>query len=104
MDFEDFIQPEVGITAAVVAAVASPPVRRAVRRGAVLGLAGILTVGDAITAFTRGVSHGAQSAMNQSANGGTRGATAQTAHSSDKPVEGSTVDATDVTEEPSAQQ
>ena len=100
MDFEDFVEPEVGITAAVVAVVASPRVRRAVRRGAVLGLAGLLTAGGAITSFARGVSQGAQSAMSQSANGAARekpsGASGESAASS-------TVDAADVTEEPAQQ-
>lgn len=62
MEFEDFLQPEVGVTAAVVAAVASPQVRRVVRRGAVLGLAGVLVAGDIVTSFARGLSHGAQHA------------------------------------------
>lgn len=64
MDPEDFISPEVGVTAAVVAAVASPQVRKVVRRGAVLGVAGVLMAGDAITSFARGfgqsVNHRAQ--------------------------------------------
>ncbi|HEX8036137.1 MAG TPA: hypothetical protein VF510_19930 [Ktedonobacterales bacterium] len=59
MDPENFISPEVGITAAVVAAVASPPVRKVVRRGAVLGVAGVLMAGDAITSFARGLGQGA---------------------------------------------
>lgn len=64
MDPEDFVSPEVGITAAVVAAVASSRVRKVARRGAVLGVAGALMAGDAITSFARGfgqgISHGAQ--------------------------------------------
>lgn len=68
MDPEDFLTPEVGITAAVVAAVASPQVRKVVRQGAVFGLAGILMAGDAIVAFARGVGQGAQQVA-QSANG-----------------------------------
>ena len=64
MDPEDFVSPEVGITAVVVAAVASPRVRKVARRGAVLGVAGALMAGDAISSFARGfgqgVSHGAQ--------------------------------------------
>lgn len=62
MEFEDFLQPEVGVTAAVVAAVASPQVRRIARRGAVLGLAGALMAGDIVTSFARGLTHGAQHA------------------------------------------
>jgi uncharacterized protein (DUF1786 family) len=80
------MQPEVGVTAAVVAVVASPQVRRVVRRGAVLGLAGVLMAGDAITSFTRGLSHGAQQTTNGAA-----------AHPADVST---TVDATQVTEEP----
>ncbi|HZC04526.1 MAG TPA: hypothetical protein VE338_02715 [Ktedonobacterales bacterium] len=66
MDFEDFLEPEVGVAAAVVAVVASPQVRHVVRRGAVLGLAGVLMAGDAVTSFARGISHGASAATNGS--------------------------------------
>jgi len=90
MDFEDFLEPEVGVAAAVVAAVASPQVRRVVRRGAVLGLAGVLMAGDAVTSFARGLSHGAQQAA-QATNG---------AHAESSAMDGSTVDATEVTEQP----
>ncbi len=60
MDPEDFVTPQVGITAAVVAVVASPQVRNVVRKGAVYGLAGLLMAGDAVTSFARGVGEGAQ--------------------------------------------
>ncbi|HZC79703.1 MAG TPA: hypothetical protein VE258_18255 [Ktedonobacterales bacterium] len=60
MDAEDFVTPEVGITAAVIATVASPQVRKVVRRGAVFGVAGILMAGDAVTSFARGFGEGAQ--------------------------------------------
>ena len=99
MDVEDFVTPEVGVTAAVVAVVASPRLRRVARRGAVLGLAGLLTVGDAVTSFARGVSHGAQSAMKQSADGEMSGANA---HTPGQTAEAATVDAA-VTEEPVSQ-
>ena len=92
MDFEDFLEPEVGVAAAVVAVVASPQVRRVVRRGAVLGLAGVLMAGDAVTSFARGLSHSAQQ-MAQTTNGAT-------AHADESAMDGSTVDATDVTEQP----
>jgi hypothetical protein len=45
---------------AVTAVVASPPVRKAVRRGLVYGLAGLLTVGDKLAAGARSVAEGAQ--------------------------------------------
>ena len=49
MDLEDFFQPEVGIAAAVVAALASPRVpNKVLRHGAVFGLAGILIAGDTV--------------------------------------------------------
>lgn len=92
MDFEDFLEPEVGVAAAVVAVVASPQVRKVVRRGAVLGLAGVLMAGDAVTSFARGLSHGAQQAAN--------GAAQTNGHADERAMEGSTVDATDVTEQP----
>jgi hypothetical protein len=68
MDLEDFVSPEVGIAAAVVAAVTSPQVRRFVRRGAVLGVGGVLIAGDMVTSFARGVTHGAQAAASASPN------------------------------------
>lgn len=69
MDPEDFITPEVGITAAVVAAVATPQVRKAVRRGAVLGVAGVLMAGDAITSFARGLGQGIGQGAQRAAQG-----------------------------------
>jgi hypothetical protein len=74
MDPEDFISPEVGITAAVVATIASPPVRKVVRRGAVLGVAGVLMAGDAITSFARGVGQGTQRVAQGTSAGGSQGA------------------------------
>jgi hypothetical protein len=67
VDPEDFLEPEVGIAAAVVAAIAAPPVRKAIRRGAVFGLAGILMAGDAVASFARGIGEGAQRVAQQSA-------------------------------------
>lgn len=48
MALEDYMESEVGVAIAVTAALLSPRVRRVVRRGAVVGLAGTLMVGDAI--------------------------------------------------------
>ncbi len=66
MDLEDFWEPEVAVTAGVVAAVAavaaSPRLRRLVRQGAVYGLAGALIAGDKIRDATRGVAQRAQQA------------------------------------------
>ena len=62
MDIEDFLEPEIAVAAAVTAAVTSPQVRGALRRGAVLGLAGALAAGDTIASFSRGVRRGVQQA------------------------------------------
>ena len=62
MAVEDFIEPEVGIAVALTAAVASPGVRKVLRKGAVYGLAGILMAGDAVSALAQGVKRGVQQA------------------------------------------
>jgi hypothetical protein len=60
MDVEDFLEPEVAVTAAVTAVVFSPKGRKFLRRGAVYGLAGLLMAGDALASLARGVGEGAQ--------------------------------------------
>jgi hypothetical protein len=60
MALEDYAEPEVLIAVAVTAAVASPPVRRVLRRGLVYGLAGLLTVGDKLGSAARGLATRAQ--------------------------------------------
>ena len=62
MALEDYMEPEVAVTAVVTAAVFSPPVRRVIRRGLVYGMAGVLIAGDAIASFARGVGQGVQQA------------------------------------------
>ena len=60
MALDDYLEPEVAIAVAVTAAVASPPVRKVLRRGLVYGLAGLLVAGDKITAATREIARSAQ--------------------------------------------
>ena len=60
MEIEDFLEPEIAVAAAVTAAVTSPQVRGALRRGVVFGLAGALAAGDTIASFSRGVRRGMQ--------------------------------------------
>jgi hypothetical protein len=60
MDLEDWVEPEVAIAVAVTAAVASPPVRKALRKAAVYGLAGILAAGDRLAAMGREIAEGAK--------------------------------------------
>jgi hypothetical protein len=60
MALEDYLEPEVAIAVAVTAAVASPPVRKALRKAAVYGLAGLMTAGDRIAAIGHGIAESAQ--------------------------------------------
>ena len=60
MALDDYLDPEVAIAVAVTAAVASPPVRKALRKAAVYGLAGILTAGDRIATVSRSIAESAQ--------------------------------------------
>ncbi len=53
MDPENFLEPEVAVTAAVIAAICSPRLRHLLRRGLVYGTAGVLMAGDAVTSFAR---------------------------------------------------
>lgn len=62
MALEDYMEPEIAITAAVTAAVLSTRGRRVIRRSAVYGLAGVLVASDAIASFSRNVRHGIQEA------------------------------------------
>lgn len=70
MAVDDFMEPEVAIAVAVTAAVASPPVRKVLRRGLVYGLAGLLTAGDKIAGAARELANSArQSAASASVAG-----------------------------------
>jgi len=62
MAVEDYLEPEVAVAVAVTAAVASPRARRVMRRGAVLGMAGMLKAGDAFGSFAQGMGRGARQA------------------------------------------
>ncbi len=86
MALDDYLEPEVVIVAAVTAAVASPAVRKWIRKGAVYGLAGLLTIGDRVTGAAKNLAHSAQQmagSANQQANGPageTAGAATAAAH------------------------
>ena len=60
MALEDFLDSEVAVAVAATAALTSPRVRGVLRRGAVYGLAGVLTAGDMMASFARGAARGAQ--------------------------------------------
>jgi len=55
MEFEDYLEPEIAVTAVVTAALFSPRARKLIRRGLVYGTAGVLMAGDTITSFARSV-------------------------------------------------
>jgi hypothetical protein len=58
MDFDDFMEPEIAVTAAITAAVLSRRGRQILRRGAVYGMAGALVARDAVVSFTRSIGQG----------------------------------------------
>jgi hypothetical protein len=71
LDVENYAEPEVAVTAVVVAAVISPPVRRTVRRGIVYGLAGVLLVGDTVAATASALAGGVHKAVKSVKRGAT---------------------------------
>jgi hypothetical protein len=68
MALEDYVEPEVAIAVALTAAVASPPVRKVLRKAAVYGLAGVLTAGDRIAAMGREIAERAKETTATGAN------------------------------------
>jgi hypothetical protein len=62
MEPENFLQPEVAVTAAIVAAICSPRLRRFIRKSLVYGTAGALMAGDAVTSFAKNIGEGAKQA------------------------------------------
>src|SRR5918999_1191381 len=58
MELDDVMDPKVGAVVATAAVVASPPARRLLHQGIVLGVTGVLFVTDAIGALGRGVARG----------------------------------------------
>lgn len=62
MDLDDILDPKVAVAVAVTAVVTSPPVRKAVRRGAVYGLAGLMMAGDRLSHLANSVAEGARHA------------------------------------------
>ena len=74
MALDDFFESEVAIAAGVTAAALSPGVRRVVRRGAVLGLAGIMNAGETVAGAARSVAEQAREAQHDGAGGGSSAA------------------------------
>ena len=74
MAVDDYLEPEVAIAVAVTAAVASPPVRKVIRRGLVYGLAGLLVAKDKITTVGQNVAQGARQMATSAGTGSQRAA------------------------------
>lgn len=62
MALDDYLEPEVAVTAVVAAAIFSPQGRQILRKGAVYGLAGVLVAGDALSTAGRNLGQGLQRA------------------------------------------
>jgi hypothetical protein len=97
MALDDFIDSEVAVAVAATAAIMSPRVRGVLRKGAVYGLAGLLTAGDAIGTFARGVGRGAQQAASSTTSAAT--ATAEQAVDKVEAMAGGDTDTTEGTSE-----
>lgn len=69
MMLDDYVDPEMAAAVAATAAVMSPPVRRLLHQGAVLGMTGVLMIGDGIFALGRGVGRGYSSMVRSDGNG-----------------------------------
>jgi hypothetical protein len=63
MALDDFANTEVGIAVAATAMICSPRVRNAVRRGLVLGLAGVMRAADSVGDAARNVAGEAQNTV-----------------------------------------
>jgi hypothetical protein len=68
MALDDYLEPEVAIAVAVTAAVASPPVRKVLRRGVVYGLAGMLMARDKIAAAAHDIAQSAHQTTESAGN------------------------------------
>lgn len=71
MEVEDYLEPEVAVTAVVAAAIFSPKARKLIRKGAVYGLSGLLVAGDVLTSVGKSIGQGASAAASQAATGTT---------------------------------
>jgi hypothetical protein len=69
MALDDFANTEVGIAVAATAMICSPRVRNAVRRGLVLGLAGVMKAADSVGDAARNVAGEAQNTVSSTVSG-----------------------------------
>ena len=66
---DDLVSTESAIVAAATAAVLSPRTRGTLRRGAVLGVAGVMKVGDVVVGAARGAARGVRGEETASVDG-----------------------------------
>jgi hypothetical protein len=92
MDLDDFLEPEVAIAVAVTAAIATPGMRKVLRKGAVYGLAGLLMAGDKISELAKSAADRAQHLVPQSGTDGAEGS--ETSPAAGEPVPGRTAPVT----------
>jgi hypothetical protein len=77
LNFEDFADSRIAVTALVAAAVLSKPGRPLLRQGAVYGTAGVLMVRNAVAGLSLSASRGFRDATSRAA-GSVRGITSST--------------------------
>lgn len=58
LGIDDVVEKEVAVAIGSTAIAVSRPARRALRKGAVYGLAGVIMLGDGVAAFARGIGRG----------------------------------------------
>ena len=68
MAVDDYLDGEVAVVAAATAAVFSPQVRGAMRKGLVYGTAGVMTAGDAAVSAAKGAGNAVQRAVGRGSN------------------------------------
>ena len=68
MAVDDYLDSEVAVVAAATAAVFSPQVRGAMRKGLVYGTAGVMTAGDAAVSAAKGAGNAVQRAVGRGSN------------------------------------
>jgi hypothetical protein len=73
LGLDDLMSTESAFVAAATAAVFSPRTRETLRRGAVLGVAGALKVGDVVAGAARGATRGVRGQEKVSGSGGSTG-------------------------------
>ncbi len=67
MALDDYLEPEIGVAVAATALLASPRLRKMLRRGLVYGMAGVMVAGDTASSMARGMGRGMKQANDEAA-------------------------------------